>query len=261
MTGRLGSCLQQNTMSLIPLGALMKYAVHSIIWGQDAKIDKIAREARAAGYSGVELFQHPEKRLGGHRKIYDILSTCGLTLVGVCGGSFEERCDFVRKYSDQLSVTPGKKEAPYIYIDEWREETFKIALAEGLKLAIHPHMFKTIQTLAETERLLREHRSLRFVPDTAHLTIAGDDPVSAYLNNSNRIDVVHIKDWRDEVGRSYQFYARGFCELGQGSIDLKKFIASIHRFDGWLVVEQDLSDNPATSIRQSLRWLKANSPT
>ena len=237
----------------------MKYAAHSIAWGHDADIRQIASDIRGAGYQGVELFQHPARTLKGAKKVFDTLAEFELQLIGVSGGSFSERCLFVQDYIRELGQDRSSHTTPYVYIDEWREPEFPVSLGEGLPLALHPHMFKMIQTMSEAEALLNRYPRLRLLPDTAHLTIAGDNPVSAIQNNQHRLAGIHFKDWHSNVGRSYQFYSRGFCPLGEGDIDLIKVLAVLHHFDGWLVVEQDTSQNPRRSIETSLAWLSTNS--
>lgn len=238
----------------------MRVAVHSIPWGRDATIEQIAKDAKDAGYEGVELFQHPYRTLNGPKAVADVLQQFGLTLVGVCGGALSDRIRFVNEYAGILNVSSIDTRAPYVYLDEWRKVECIEAMSRGIKLALHPHMFKTVQTLAEAEEYLNSHPFLRLLPDTAHLTIAGDDPFRAIANNANRLAAIHIKDWRRDVGRSYQFYARGFCCLGDGDIDFTKILAWCHRFNGWMVVEMDVAVEPLESTRQSLKWLRCNMP-
>ena len=191
--------------------------------------------------------------------MFDTLKEFGLELVGVSGGTFSERCDFVKDYAQECGQSIAHRAVPYVYIDEWRTPEFPAALADGFPLALHPHMFKMIQTMSEAESLLNQFPRLRLLLDTAHLSIAGDNPVSAIQNNQHRLAGIHFKDWQSNVGRSYQFYSRGFCHLGEGDIDLIKVLAALHHFDGWLVVEQDTSPNPRASIDTSLAWLRKNS--
>jgi sugar phosphate isomerase/epimerase len=237
----------------------MPIAVHSISWGRESNIETISTEARAAGFDGVEIFQHPYRTLGGPKRVHDALSRSNLTLVGVCGGSFSERCTFVEEYMERGKG--GNSHIPYVYVDEWREPDCSNALESGFQLALHPHMFKTVQTMAEAERLLNQFPRLKLLPDTAHLTIAGDNPVSAILNHTHQLAAIHLKDWKRDVGRSYQFYARGFCGLGQGDIDFSRILASCHRFTGWLVIEQDFALSAMESAKRSYDWLVSNMPT
>lgn len=235
-----------------------KFAVHSIAWKR-RPLDEILREIKSAGYSGVELFQHP-KELGGARAIVEAFAKSGLHLVGIATGSFGERCNLVREIASIRAVPVDDPTLPYIYVDEWRDDDhrFTDALDEGLRLGLHPHMYKPVQTMHEAERILNANPRLGFLPDTAHLQIAGDDPADAIRKYASRLVAVHLKAWREDVGRSYHFYARGFCELGEGNVDLveRTLDALLKvRFAGWLVVEQDLTTHPAASAVRSLEWL------
>jgi inosose dehydratase len=51
----------------------------------------------------------------------------------------------------------------------------------------------------------------------------------------------------------------GFCELGQGAIDLEACLAALepHRYQGWIMVEQDRSlIGPRRSAEVSRAWLR-----
>jgi sugar phosphate isomerase/epimerase len=235
-----------------------KFAVHSIAWGNQP-LEAILKDAKRAGYSGIELFQHPDE-LGGAEVIERAFTESGITLVGVAAGSFDERCRLVRDIAILRGVALDDPSLPYVYCDEWRESDrrFAQAVEEGFTIALHPHMFKPVQTLQEAEEILKSHPSVRFLPDTAHLQIAGDVPAAAIDSHASRLIGVHLKSWREDVGRSYQFYARGFCGLGEGDVDLEGVLDAMLRnnFTGWLVVEHDSTTNPLESATRSVAWLK-----
>jgi sugar phosphate isomerase/epimerase len=73
-------------------------AVQSIAWGH-RPLEEILRDAKAAGFAGVELFQHPSD-LGGPRGIVNAFDRFGMQLVGITSGSFDDRCAFVRNVAD-----------------------------------------------------------------------------------------------------------------------------------------------------------------
>ncbi len=238
----------------------LRYAVQSITWGR-APLDSMLREIKEAGYEGVELFQSP-KSLGGTANIVDAFDHYALQLVGVASGSFADRCQLVREWATNRNLPLGHLSVPYVYVDEWRDsdERFEKALNEGFRIGLHPHMYKPVQTVKEAKAILDDpkHRQLGFIPDTAHLQIAGDDVAAAIRELSSRLTSIHLKDWKEDVGRSFQFYARGFCELGNGDVDLVPVLSEILkcRFSGWLVIEQDSSPEPCASTSRSLQWLK-----
>ncbi len=236
----------------------MRYAIQTIAW-DDCPLETIISDVKAAGYDGIELFQHP-KDLGG---VASLVQTCRenkITVVGMCAGSFPERCDLVKEFCKEWGTSIDSQNAPYVYCDEWKSSihVFSDKLKEGYRVALHPHMYKPIQTMREAEVALNDHLRLLFLPDTAHLTIAGDDPAKAVQKFRRQLAAVHVKDWKVEVGRSFQFYARGFCELGQGDIELGHVLDVLSEagYGGWLVVEQDSTTTPLDSTKRSLEWLK-----
>jgi sugar phosphate isomerase/epimerase len=204
--------------------------------------------------------------LGPAEDLCRALTAHGLTLVGLAGGSLPEKVEDITHYTFAalrigLAARSGPPASrgnhPYVYVDEWENGRSEAALG-GCTLALHPHIFKPVQTVAEAERLLDRYPALRFLPDTAHPTVAGEDVVAVIARHFDRIDAVHLKDWTAEYGRAYQFYSRGFVELGAGDVlpELVMDLLKERRFRGWLVVEQDAADNPDASALQSREWLR-----
>jgi sugar phosphate isomerase/epimerase len=241
----------------------MRLAIHSISWGEHISIDRLLFDVKNAGYSGVELFQHPES-LGTPAEVYAKFCKYGLQLVGMCGGCFSERVDFIRDYATAMGKPLADMSVPYAYLDGRVENEVIQAMNAGIRVGLHTHMYKPVQTLNEAALTLELYPRLRFVPDTAHLTIAGDDPVQAIERFASRIDVCHLKDWQGNVGRSYHFYARGFCQLGSGDLNpkLEQVLSAVVRraFHIWLVIEQDWTNEPLKDARESFEWLRSKLP-
>ncbi|MBL8892614.1 MAG: sugar phosphate isomerase/epimerase [Planctomycetaceae bacterium] len=236
-----------------------KCAVHTISWA-NYSFDRILRDVANAGYEGIELFQHPSE-CGGPEEIIRLCKLYEVTLVGIAGGSFQERCQLVRDIAKITDTSLEDRSLPYVYCDEWRDEKamFRDAVNSGIRVAIHPHMFKPVQNVQEFRDILSKYPQVLFLPDTAHLTIAGNNPVEAIKEYFKNLAAVHLKSWRADVGRSYQFYARGFCELGHGDVEVKAVLSelSARGFQGWVVVEQDSSSQPCESAIRSRQWLES----
>jgi inosose dehydratase len=251
----------------------MRVAMQTISWGPHPdNIETMLKEVVDAGYGGVELAQHP-KVLGPVPQLYELLQN-RLTLVGVSGGALSEKIAFVEEFiridkekagaPGIYSIAPnaatalGRERSPYVYVDEWEGKRSEDALESNVALALHPHMFKSVQTAQEAENLLKQFPKLRFLPDTAHLTVAGEDVVSTLERNFDQIAAIHLKDWTAEFGRAYQFYSRGFVELGKGDVVLGKILTFLksRNYQGWLVVEQDASSSPLMSAKSSRVWLR-----
>lgn len=231
----------------------MKIGFQTIVWGPRVRrIEYMLDVIAAAGYQGVELFQRPEV-LGSIHKILHLLEKRHLKLIGLSGGSLKERMDFC-----------GKDFRPeYLYVDTWDEQEACEVMNAGFTLGLHPHAYMPVGDLGDALKILTDHPKeeyprLKFIADTAHLTVTHDDPVMAIQQTSERLVAVHLKDWSPEFGRSSFRYARGFAELGVGNIDLEAIVNRLRKmnYDGWLVVEQDYTlTDPDTSTLASARWL------
>jgi len=234
----------------------MKLAVQTIPWvGNGTEVPEMLDQIEALDVQGIE-FAHSPDVLRPVDALRARLESVGLQFLGISGGAFADRVDLVKEY---MFLGPCEF-TPYVYLDEWEAEDACLAMDQGIALAFHPHMFRPVQTAADAEKLLDDFDRLRILPDTAHLTVAGEDVVEVLneLLKVDRIAAIHLKDWTPEFGRAYQFYSRGFVGLGEGDVPLDDVIGvlRLHRYNGWLVIEQDSANDPAESVRGSLCWLK-----
>jgi sugar phosphate isomerase/epimerase len=253
---------------------MISVALQTISFGRTFRLDSATlREIKSAGYDGIEIAQHPDKQLDRPEVLRPTLTRLKLTLLGLAGGSLSEKVDYIDRYktsglaavmrekydSSELTITTQ----PYIYVDDWQKGYTDTYLA-GNKLALHPHMFKSVQTARECEDLLRDFPELLFLPDTAHLTVAGESVIDLLVRiekeygNLSRVVAVHLKDWTAEFGRAYHFYSRGFVNLGDGDVHPEHIVNHLksRNYCGWLVVERDYSDKPVESARHSRDWLR-----
>jgi sugar phosphate isomerase/epimerase/nitrogen-specific signal transduction histidine kinase len=226
----------------------VKIAANTLIWGN--RVHDLARKLdflAAHGCQGVEFSQRPEQ-LGDPRDLGQLLADRGLTLLGLSGGTVDERIKYCAAVLKPI----------YLYVDRWDEAEAHNARSAGLPLALHPHIFKARHRLADIETELRDHPELRFLPDVAHLTIAGDSPASAVGQWHDRLVAIHVKDWTPAYGRSLHRYRRGFVELGTGIVNFDQLfekLRTIH-YDSWLVFEQGNRDASAEQVVvQATRWL------
>lgn len=231
----------------------MEIGIQSILWGKTPDLRAMLSTISRLGYRGVEIAQHPAylvANLGSPQKFSEVLSEYGLTFLGISSGTLDERVEFARQ------VTPK-----YIYVENWgRDEEHRFASERNLLFALHTHMFKPVQTLEEAKQRLEEFPRLRFLPDTAHLTVAGEDIFEVLKWGLEKAPAVHLKDWISDYGRSYHFYSEGFVPLGEGSVDLDgaiRFLKQV-RYTGWIVVEQDnWARDPEEDARKNLTWLRS----
>ena len=148
----------------------------------------------------------------------------------------------------------------------------ELARGRGFEPTFHHHTASHVETPPEIERLL-ELTDVGLLLDTGHLALGGGDPVQALRDWRERIDHVHVKDYRrsvleaviaDRVGMEEAWRRGVFCEVGAGDLDLDTFVAELAAsgYEGWLVVEQDriprTDEDPADAAeaqRRNRRWL------
>ncbi len=146
------------------------------------------------------------------------------------------------------------------------------ARERGFEPTFHHHTATHVEAPWEIERLL-ELTDVGLLLDTGHLALGGGDPVQGLRDWGDRIDHVHVKDYRrsilesviaDAADMEEAWRRRVFCELGTGDVDLKAFFAELAAagYSGWLVVEQDLIPAPgedasaaANAQARNRRWL------
>lgn len=266
----------------------MKVGYQTISWGWelDDLGEAMFRTVANAHYDGVELAQHPDQ-FGSANELYRRLSEAGLKLLGLAGGSLDERAKFINELIEvenaHLSTRRDASEKivrfdidhPYLYVDSWHARDDSGTARDACRIALHPHMFKPVQTGKEAYEMLRKYPYLRLLFDTGHLTVAGEDVIQVLRDgfsfrpdgqaadgdqgNGTPIVGIHLKDWTSEYGRSYQFYSRGFgVSFGEGEVELEKVIELLKQcgYSGWVVVEQDVTEEPASAVRACRNWLR-----
>jgi inosose dehydratase len=154
-----------------------------------------------------------------------------------------------------------------------------LVAADGLTLAIHPHVGTLLESAADVERALT-HTDVPWCYDTGHLLIGGVDPAQFVRDHGERIGHVHLKD----VNGSLAARVRGgelslvqatqmglFRPLGDGDARLDEVLALLQQkgYERWLVLEQDLAitgteppvdDGPALDVARSIEFLSTAAP-
>src|SRR5215203_587361 len=143
----------------------------------------------------------------------------------------------------------------------------------GLRTVFHPHCGGYVETEAEIDALLSrtDPTTLGLCLDTGHLVYAQGEPLSVLARHASRVWHVHFKDCHPQVAAAARANELGylaavrsklFCELGAGAVDFAGVLAALHalRYDGWIVVEQDVfpgQGSPAESARRNRMFLEA----
>lgn len=265
---------------------MMKLGFQTIVFGRIIEdLDYLLASIADQGFTGVEFFQHHEQIFvhDGEDRFHPItiedliekLRKYQLALLGLCGGTVKERISFCLKQDgarqEQLGIGPEDCRPLYLYTQDLDIDTILYAAQYDFMLAFHPHAFtkferveKSMQDFnAAAARLKAEGytpgRHLRWLPDTAHMSVVGEDPI-ATLGSIPIDDIVaiHLKDYDPAYGRSYHRYAKGFVALGAGRVPIKQIITTTEGrgYQGWYVAEQDFSHtDPHTSMGKSAAWL------
>ena len=133
----------------------------------------------------------------------------------------------------------------------------EITLKEGVRSCVHNHGGTPLETREEIDRLFSlVDRELVFMgPDTGHLALGGVDVVEFFRDYADSIKTVHLKDvdlpvleeGRAQGWEYWTFKEKGvWTELGQGFLDFPAMLEILKAvdYDGWLVVETDVTQLP-----------------
>jgi signal transduction histidine kinase/sugar phosphate isomerase/epimerase len=239
----------------------MRFGIQTILWGQNpADYPRMFDIIEDAGFEGVEFFQHPNS-LPKLKELLPLLRDRRhpLELLGLADGSLKSRVEYLNQPVDARWMPDGwSPKAPYLYIDEWVSPVEEL-LRDGYRLAVHPHYLLAINSATEAFNRLEKNPKLLYIPDTAHSALKREDIIKGLSRYSTRLAAVHLKDWRPGFGRLSVMYARGFTELGTGTVDLARVMNYLRdnlKFGGWVVVEQDYTEGLAEkSVQDAARWL------
>lgn len=256
-----------------------------------------SREAHEAGYRNVEtfysyvrdLFDKPEEVAARAKSI-------GVGIVTVSNSApmemhFEEAkkraqileehtklARFVKRLgSAHLKINLGPRKPGGTTAEDLKQiaETVhqlgKRTAAEGVRLAVHAHMWSQFENQQEIDYVMThtDPQTVAFVLDTGHVTLAGIDPVALAFHLHHRVVEYHLKDTNKDVyagaksriERPADMMANPpFFALGSGGVDFAGLIKHLNAigWKGWLTTELDTSPmRPAKeSAAMSLRYLR-----
>ena len=172
-----------------------------------------------------------------------------------------------------IGVIPDEKNDVYKIMQEACNNLAEYADSIGASFAV--------ETGPEKADMLKEFldslsaKGVKVNLDPANLVmVTGDDPVKAVYTLKDYIVHTHAKDGvklglsdRNEI---YGFFAEGgigdlriwdyFNEvpLGRGSVDFDSYLAALNDigYKGFLTIEREVGDNPATDIKLAVDFLK-----
>ncbi len=246
--------------------------------GEANSLETCLKEAKQAGYEGVELgrkFPREAKVLGPILEPHGLRLVSGwysarllersvedevkamqahATLLKSLGAKVMVFCEVSRCVHGDRRIALSKR--PQLAGKEWQQFCGRLdriadhLQQQGLKMAYHHHMGTVIQSEDEVDRMMDSTRSVGLLLDSGHLTFAGGDPLRALKRHARRIVHVHCKDIRKgklaaarQQDLSFLDAVLGdvFAVPGDGSIDFAPLLEGLAKagYDGWLVVEAD----------------------
>jgi inosose dehydratase len=259
--------------------------------GGDITLEQCLREARQAGYAGVEK--------GGKfpmdpKVLRPLLEEHGLELVTgwfsgeLRRGSVEREKRRIAQqlalyqaldvpvmvYAETTDTVQAGMDVPVAARPRMPDEEFKSygdkltelaewLRAEGCPMTFHHHMGTVVETEREVDLLMaRTGDAVGLLFDTGHLTFAGGDVAATARRHGRRINHVHCKDIRAEVlarlnAENWSF-VKGVIEgvftvPGDGAIDFGAFARVLAEigYSGWVVVEAEQDPKKANPLEMA----------
>jgi inosose dehydratase len=209
-----------------------------------------------------------ERHETGYReamRVAELLSRCGAPLIVLADEMSEARMAVSGRVDE---ARDGMSGAQWDGAARLLSRVSASCRETGLSAVFHHHAGTFVETPEEIARLCEatDAALLGLCLDTGHYTFGGGDPVDAVRLYGSRVRHLHLKDVqlpvleaarRGGVGFLEAVRRGVFCELGEGSVDLKRVVSDLSAagYSDWALVEQDVDTrNPeAKPLESALR--------
>lgn len=256
--------------------------------GAETSLETCLREAREAGYTGIELgnkFPRVAAQLRPILQAHDLQLVSGWYSARLLERDVDAEWDAMSAHFELLHAlgcevmvfaevsrcTHGDQRAPlsqrpHLTRGDWQrfgERMTRLAQkmrSAGLRLAYHHHMGTVVQSGADIDNLMQATGdAVGLLLDTGHLTYAGGDPAQMAERYAARIVHVHCKDVRRSVLERARNEDTSFLNAvlegvftvpGDGMVDYRGVLQPVARsgYRGWLVVEAEQDPAVATPV-------------
>lgn len=267
--------------------------------------DKTLDSVQQSGVTGVELtfspfnWQDAVKTYGSVDAFAAELSRRGLTL---CSGFFAELeasgdftkaeaqaaiiakaeayADFLKACGSDIMVigaplrqTLGAQPVEFYDFDrakriaDFLNRLGAALFARGIRLALHTEAHSIFAAARDVDlmMMLTDPAYVHMCPDTAHIILAGSDPVQMVDRHHERMIIAH---WKDAIGpmpadtpideHIHDRHRPYFCDLGLGRVDWPAWTRLLRDqgFKGWAILELDAAPNPVRDIANGLTLVR-----
>jgi inosose dehydratase len=243
--------------------------------------DEVLGAVQAAGYAGIDL--GPLGYLGLGDDLAAALSSRGLLLTGgyvevdvttdaaaaaglaelsgVCDQFDAVRDGVGRRYLPRPTValigTPDEA-SRWPAIERVVGEVVRLCADRGYEACLHNEVGTQISGQESVTGVL-DRTGASLCLDTGHLIAAGGDPLAILDRYWERVSHVHLKDARpspsgEPFTDAMQIWETdAFCPLGEGSGQVDEVLGALRagRYEGWIVVEQDVLPRSPGAYRQA----------
>ncbi|MDZ5452041.1 myo-inosose-2 dehydratase [Labrys sp. ZIDIC5] len=245
----------------------------------DVSLDECLRQAREAGFTGMETGRRFPMDPGELKPVLDKhgMSVCGGWFSGLLlDGDIEMEKERIAGqmalfkavgapcivYGETAGTIQGNRSAPLATKRRLGEEEIKAygrkmttfaewCAGQGMPISYHHHMAAVIETEAELDLLMKHSgEALPLLYDAGHMAFAGGDVLRVIDKHHVRISHVHTKDIRAAVVEGLDRTKESFLDAvvkgaftvpGDGSLDFEAIVKRLaaHGYEGWFVVEAE----------------------
>ena len=228
---------------IVPIGFKSFESVRAAIYAFNNDVDAYKEVLNRHGVEAGSFYFHIPY-YGGENGLFDTL---------------ERDLEFVAKLGITRATLQGTGGRPLdgVMTMELKEHNLnnmlkfaKIAKTFGIKTNVHPHIDTYFMYEDEVDFVMQntDKDLIYFAPDTAHLAAADMDPAVIMKRYADRINFVHLKDYKLGEEATYGGWVDSgvpivncFCELGKGVVNFSEVFKVLNeaKYTGPLCTELD----------------------